>query len=65
MISSAQYFVEKGEHCFRLAKSAVQPRVPRVEIASSLETLGYEFLAKAVEIETALQKIQRQDLSSR
>jgi len=60
MITNAQYFVEKGEHCFRLAKFAVQPRMPRVEIASSLETLGHEFLAKAVEIETALQKIQRQ-----
>ena len=52
--------MEKGEHCFRLAKFAVQPRMPRVEIASSLETLGHEFLAKAIEIETALHKIQRQ-----
>ena len=59
MISDAQYFLEKGEHCLRLAKFAVQPRMPRVEIAGILETLGHEFLAKAVEIETALQKSRR------
>jgi hypothetical protein len=59
MITEAEYFVEKGEHCLRLAKFAVQPRIPRTDIASSLETLGHEFLAKAVEIETALQKTQR------
>jgi hypothetical protein len=44
----AAYFLEKAEQCFRLSQAA--ERQP--EIAAELKTMGYDFMAKAVYIDT-------------
>jgi hypothetical protein len=51
----AERFIREAEDCFRCA------RVPglRREIADGLEVAGSELMAKAVEIETTLQRARR------
>jgi hypothetical protein len=48
----AAYFLEKAEQCFRLSREAEL----KADIATELEALGYEFMAKAVELDTARDK---------
>jgi len=50
--SDAEHLLREAEECFRCA------RVPglRKEIADGLEAAGHEFMAKAVEIATMLQR---------
>ena len=47
----AEYFLEKADQCFRLARLA-RRNPTSSEIPEALEVLGYEFMAKAVEIDT-------------
>jgi hypothetical protein len=57
MTIDAQYFVDKAEQCFRLARSAaVEPACK--PIAAELDALGNEFLKKAVEIDTERDRAQ-------
>jgi hypothetical protein len=56
---SAEYFVDKAEQCFRLARLAETPNFVRSEIVTNLEALGNELMAKAVEIETVRQRAGR------
>jgi hypothetical protein len=53
--ADAEDLLREAERCFRCA------RMPglKMEIAEGLEAAGHEFMAKAVEIETALQREQR------
>jgi hypothetical protein len=46
-----QYFIDKAEQCFRLAKSVREYPTYR-EAATELDALGNEFLKKAVELDT-------------
>jgi hypothetical protein len=46
-----QYFIDKAEHCFRLARN-ISENPSHKEIAAELDALGNEFLAKAVELDT-------------
>ncbi len=55
----ADYCVDKAEQCFRLARLAKSPNSVRAEIATNLEALGNELMAKAVEIETIRQRGHR------
>ena len=55
----AEYCVDKAEQCFRLARLAQSPNVARTEIATNLEAIGNELMAKAVEIETVRQRGHR------
>jgi hypothetical protein len=55
----ADYCVEKAEQCFRLARLAKSPDVALAEIATNLEAIGDELMAKAVEIETVHQRGRR------
>jgi hypothetical protein len=55
----ADYCVEKAEECFRLARLAKTPNVALAEIASNLEEIGHELMAKAVELETLRQRGRR------
>jgi hypothetical protein len=48
----AAYFLEKAEQCFRLSRTA---RL-NADVAAELETMGYEFMAKAVDLDTARDK---------
>ena len=54
--ADAERLVHEAEECFRCA------RIPglKSEIAEGLEVAGRELMAKAVEIETALQRAKRQ-----
>jgi len=54
-LGSAEELVSEAEECFRCA------RIPglKSEIAEGLEVAGREFMAKAVEIETELQRVRR------
>jgi hypothetical protein len=52
----ADYCVEKAEQCFRLARLAKSPDVALAEIATNLEAIGNELMAKAVEIESSRQR---------
>ena len=54
--ADAERLVIEAEECFRCA------RIPglKSEIAEGLEVAGRELMAKAVEIETALQRAKRQ-----
>jgi hypothetical protein len=52
----ADYCVDKAEQCFRLARLTKIPTVTRAEIATNLEAMGNELMAKAVEIETVRQR---------
>ncbi|MGC1445296.1 MAG: hypothetical protein WA837_07495 [Xanthobacteraceae bacterium] len=56
---NAEYFVDKAEQCFRLARLAKTPTFARSEIITNLETLGNELMAKAVEVETVRQRACR------
>jgi hypothetical protein len=47
----SQYFVDKADQCFRLARSVGTESADR-EIATELDALANEFLKKAVEIDT-------------
>jgi hypothetical protein len=59
MTIDAQYFVDKADQCFRLARSAaVEPAWK--PIATELDALGDEFLKKAVEIDTERDRAQTQ-----
>lgn len=55
----AEYFVDKAEQCFRLARLAKAPNFGRAEIVTNLEALGHEFMTKAVELETVRQRGRR------
>ena len=55
----ADYCVEKAEQCFRLARLAKIPNVGLAEIATNLEAIGNELMAKAVELETVRQRGRR------
>jgi hypothetical protein len=55
-MSDAEYFLEKAEQSFRLALLAKTAGDIGLEVADNLETMGYEFMNKAVEIETVRQK---------
>jgi hypothetical protein len=54
--ADAERWADEAEECFRCA------RIPglKSEIAEGLEVAGHELMAKAVEIETALQRAKRQ-----
>jgi len=52
----ADYCVEKAEQCFRLARLAKSPNATLAEIASHLEAVGHDLMAKAVELETIRQR---------
>jgi hypothetical protein len=45
-----QYFVDKADQCFRLARAVGEPAYKKV--ATELDALGNEFLKKAVELDT-------------
>ena len=47
-VEYATYFLEKAEQCFRLGRAAGNSP----EIATELKAMGYEFMAKAVEVDT-------------
>ena len=47
-MQDANYFLEKAEQCFSLCALAGTNR----ELASALQSMGDEFMAKAVEIDT-------------
>jgi hypothetical protein len=49
----AQYFLEKSERFFRMARANRQ-------LADELEALGNDFMAKAVELDTNRDKATRQ-----
>jgi len=48
----ASYFLEKAEQCFRLSRTVELP----AEVSEELEALGYEFMAKAVDLDTTRDK---------
>jgi hypothetical protein len=48
----AAYFLEKAEQCFRLSREAGL----KADIAAELDALGYEFMAKAVDLDTVRDK---------
>jgi len=47
-MQDANYFLEKADECFRLSEMAGANR----ELAAALQSMGNEFMAKAVEIDT-------------
>lgn len=51
----ALYFIEKADQCFSLSQLAGANR----ELAAALDTMGNEFMAKAVEIDTQREKDNR------
>jgi hypothetical protein len=46
-----QYFIDKADQCFRLARWVSQP-FDSAKVVTELDALGNEFLKKAVEIDT-------------
>jgi hypothetical protein len=54
----ADYFVEKAEQCFRLARLA-RSNPSNDEIANDLDAMGEEFMNIAVVIDTARQQSER------
>ncbi|HSZ65883.1 MAG TPA: hypothetical protein VK825_06735 [Xanthobacteraceae bacterium] len=56
---NAEYFVDKAEQCFRLARLVKTPNFARSEIVTNLEALGNELMAKAEEMETVRQRACR------
>ncbi len=54
--ADAERLVHEAEECFRRARISGL----KSEIAEGLEVAGHELMAKAVEIETALQRGKRQ-----
>ena len=53
----ADYFVEKAEQCFQLAKFA-RGHVLSIEIARGIDALAEELMNKAVEIDTMRQRTE-------
>jgi hypothetical protein len=47
-MQDANYFLEKADECFGLSEMAGANR----ELAAALQSMGNEFMAKAVEIDT-------------
>jgi hypothetical protein len=57
-IIDPQYFIEKAEQCFRLARHV--GKKPLLDnVAVELDALGHEFLRKAVELDTARERKRR------
>lgn len=52
IMPDAAYFLEKADQCFRLSRGAGLSG----DIATELEAMAYEFMAKAVEVDTARDK---------
>jgi hypothetical protein len=50
--STAEYFFERAEQCFRRSRGDRQ-------FAVELDAMGNEFMAKAVELDTKQQKLAR------
>jgi hypothetical protein len=50
-IIDPQYFIDKAEQCFRLARF-VGEKALLDKVAVELDSLGHEFLRKAVELDT-------------
>ena len=53
----SQYFVDKADQCFRLARSIGAESTQR-RLATELDALGNEFLKKAVELDTERDKLE-------
>lgn len=51
-LTDAEFFIAKAEQCFRLAQS-VRGDQANSRIAAELDTIANEFMARAVEIDTA------------
>ncbi|MDP1585645.1 MAG: hypothetical protein Q8M18_19675 [Bradyrhizobium sp.] len=49
--SDAEYFIQKAEQCFSLARH-VRADYANNEIAAELDAIANEFLARAVELDT-------------
>ncbi len=47
-MQDADYFLDKAEQCFKLSLMAA----PNREVAAVLQSMGNEFMTKAVEIDT-------------
>jgi hypothetical protein len=47
-MQDANYFLEKADECFRLSEMVGANQ----ELAAALQSMGNEFMAKAVEIDT-------------
>ena len=54
-MQDASYFLEKADRCFSLSQLAGSNR----ELAAALQSMGNEFMAKAVEIDTIRDKDAR------
>jgi hypothetical protein len=50
-LTDAEFFIAKAEQCFRLARS-VRGDHAGSRVAAELESIGHEFMARAVEIDT-------------
>jgi hypothetical protein len=57
MTIDSQYFIEKADQCFRLARSAGAEPVMN-SIATELDALANEFLRKAVEIDAERDRLE-------
>jgi hypothetical protein len=55
----AAYFLEKAEQCFRLSRAAGL----NATVATELEAMGYEFMAKAVDLDTTRDKATKSGTS--
>lgn len=51
-LTDAEYFIAKAEQCFRLAQAARGDQA-NSKIAAELDSIGNEFMARAVELDTA------------
>jgi hypothetical protein len=58
-VQTAEYFAEKADQCFRVARFARTPEATKFEVAINIESMGNEFMTKAVEVESIRQKTQR------
>jgi hypothetical protein len=54
-MQDASYFLDKAEQCFSLSLLAGANR----EVATALQSMGNEFMAKAVEIDTERDRKQK------
>jgi hypothetical protein len=54
----SEYFIEKAEQCFRLARH-VRVELADTAVAQELDAIANEFLAKAVEIDTERERLMR------
>jgi hypothetical protein len=50
-MQDAAYFLAKADQCFRLSRTA-----GTADLKAELEAMGHEFMAKAVELDTARDK---------